>query len=443
MLLEKGKKVIFEPRKDKIVYSFIPDENKKYIVNMMKIKDFDPQFCDILKDSNSFYLIDPDKPEQIVNVAAHTILVASPNREHYKEYSKRPYLSIFCMSSWEKEDAKLLINYISINNKYLNENEFNMRYYKFGGILRHIFTDNLKKYEDNIKSALNRLNFEDLIRSFLPTELDQQNSNISSYIFKYHVNKIDPDYKYLKTADNVETVISSDYIKLQLALKYGREIMINVLNPYSKKYENRTGVYEFFELFSKILIQIGGSFKIKELYSKNKEESKLILKESEIIVSNSEKWELYFKECKDLQSLNNDKRKLILPKITNIPIIDFMDSNNQGFQVTLSKEHSIKFGNLENDFGLLKIMKILSINELKIYYIIPEWNFNDFKLNFEDKIQTLKNFKNFSDDFKKDDMIIDLLNNKNIKLYILSIDENHFSGKNSDSLIKILQKFEK
>ncbi len=55
------------------------------------------------------YLIDPDIPGTIVNVAAHTILVASPNRQHYYEYST----PIF----YESMDKS---RFISINKLYLS-----------------------------------------------------------------------------------------------------------------------------------------------------------------------------------------------------------------------------------------------------------------------------------------------------------------------------------
>jgi hypothetical protein len=322
-LLKDGKNVIFEIRKDKKVYSFVYEDGK-YCVYSIDKEDFRPQSDEILNDSNNYYLIDPDKPEQIVNVKAHTILVASPNRQHYHEYSKNQDLSKWCMATWEENDAKLLKKYIKFDDKELTDEEFNKRYYKFGGILRHIFSSEIKikDFEDNLENAINYLNFEELVRSFSHSEIDQKYSNISSYLFKYHVNKIDGVYKYLKSSDNVTTLLSSNYVKKSLAIKWGKEIIDGLLNPKSKKYENNSGIYAFFEIISKILIQIGGEFKIKQLYSNDNIEL-LKLEESEAIQSKSQTITSYFEECKNLE-----KGKLLYPKITNIPIIEQILKSN-------------------------------------------------------------------------------------------------------------------
>ena len=71
---------------------------------------------------------------------------------------------------------------------------------------------------------------------------------------------------------------------------------------------------------------------------------------------------------------------IISPKIHNLPVIDIMDAKNRGFQITISKEHGISRENL------LKMEKTLGItqeNPFKIYFIVPEFIFNEFKWKFE------------------------------------------------------------
>ena len=118
LLLSKKKPVFYEIKKDKTAIAFIPQNDGSYKV--WSVMNFQPQSCSLLKNSNNYYLIDPDLPEQIVNVSAHTVLCASPNKFHYKEFIKRDGNFSWCMPVWKKEELKALKPYFKTNDKELS-----------------------------------------------------------------------------------------------------------------------------------------------------------------------------------------------------------------------------------------------------------------------------------------------------------------------------------
>jgi hypothetical protein len=96
LLLENKKNVIYEARKDKKVFAFTVQVDGTYGVevctNVYQLKDYSFTSRNILDDTSSFYLIDPDKGEEgIVNVAAHTVLAASPNQ---KSENQTPFVTL-------------------------------------------------------------------------------------------------------------------------------------------------------------------------------------------------------------------------------------------------------------------------------------------------------------------------------------------------------------
>jgi hypothetical protein len=107
LLLEKQKTVVYEVRKERTVYAFIPQEKGEYTVWRCSLP-WNPNSCPILDNSDNYYLIDPSTAEQIVEVASNTVLVASDlNEKIYKEVAKGGSLK-WIMPIWKKGELKAL-----------------------------------------------------------------------------------------------------------------------------------------------------------------------------------------------------------------------------------------------------------------------------------------------------------------------------------------------
>jgi hypothetical protein len=406
ILLENKKQIIYEARKDRILYSFIPKDDGSYEVFSLSLKEFDPIKCEILKNPNSYYLIDPDLPQSITNVPAHKILAASPQKAHYHEFQKTPGTDIMWMKSWNKEELKVLQNKIKIDSKFLNDQEFNERYFYFGGRIRFIFANKIDydKYFIHLIEALKNLTFDNLINTLCGTI----NFKIEglSYIFNQYLDKEQRE---------LGTEIASEYSHLKIIKKYW-EAITNLLDPNSPSYSSSNSSHGyFFEKLALKLLEFENKFDVYNL--SHKIDHTLKLCEAKLKISNSKNWDSYLKECSKLNSAKNSnkEREIILPNLSNQPVIDALDSNNRGYQITVSKKHKINRNQLQNIFENFEINEN---NPFKLYFIIPESIKNEFKPKFTESY------------------------NKLVKKEILEIEKENkdFKGVNNDKLIEQILK---
>jgi hypothetical protein len=149
LLLQKKKIVVYEAKKDIVAYIFIPQEDG---YKVWSCKYFRPQSCAHLENPDNYYLIDPGTPSNPANVMSHTVLCASPNISHFKEFQKENAL-LWLMPTWKKEELKILQNEIEINGSCLSDDEFEKRYKMFGGRIRYSL-DAYDKYFGHLKDSV-------------------------------------------------------------------------------------------------------------------------------------------------------------------------------------------------------------------------------------------------------------------------------------------------
>ncbi|CAJ1447347.1 unnamed protein product [Effrenium voratum] len=136
LLMKEQKTVVFEARKWKAVYLFMPGDDGSYEVRTMDSTDWAPGKCSELKDPENYYVVDPDKAEDqyIYPARARTIVAPSPDPMHFGEWKKDDPLFLY-MATWTLQEARCVLKYLrpDFSNKDVEE-----RYYKFGGIVRHL-----------------------------------------------------------------------------------------------------------------------------------------------------------------------------------------------------------------------------------------------------------------------------------------------------------------
>jgi hypothetical protein len=247
LLLQKGKTVIFEARKEQKAFAFIPpsghQRTSKYKVWRCDLSSFVPSSCTVLMNSNHYYLIDPDLPAQIVSVFAHTVLAASTERAHFKEFQKVAIK--WLMPIWRKDELKVLQNYIKIEGATLDDNEFETRFMNFGGIFRYIYTGCIKclQYYDDLKNSVARLEFEILMKALSPHGVDvDAEQGAPNMVFVYDILAIPTTFhsitfKYLKVSGNHRIEFASETTRRLVALKFWKEIL-DALNPNSQRMED-------------------------------------------------------------------------------------------------------------------------------------------------------------------------------------------------------------
>ena len=165
LLLSKKKPVVYEAKKDNTAIVFIPQNDRSYKVWITY--NFQPESCSLLNDLNNYYLIDPKTPDDPVHVSAHTVLCASPNKAHYKEFFKIMNSDMWCMPVWTKEELKAVKSYFKINGKELSDKELESKYYIFGGRIRYIYGPFQEKNSKSLDIAIDILPFEKIYLSKL------------------------------------------------------------------------------------------------------------------------------------------------------------------------------------------------------------------------------------------------------------------------------------
>jgi hypothetical protein len=395
LLLKNKKNVIYEARKDKKVFAFTVQVDGTYDVevctDVYTLKDYSFAARDILYDTSSFYLIDPDKGEEgIANVPAHTVLAASPNQKHFAEWSKGDNTLTWCMPVWTHDELKALQKEIPIGKDlYLKDIEFEARWNIFGGRIRFIYA-NEEHYQDHynkLKGAISTLGFEKIIKVVGNGKLDinqegKTESTGSSMIFIYDVFGYPfPNYKWRMIDGNYQTTLASPYLKKAIAVRYWHDL-IDRLNPESLQYSNNaTQNGRIFEFLASFLLGFEGEFYAfkQENLSTGKFDHKLDLIHGERRKSSAETWEKFLEECGRLPSYTSisttlrttsiTKREVLIPRLTNQPVIDMMDAKDRAYQFCAGKSHAVNLNQLEN---IVETLNCSIQKPLRLYFIILE-----------------------------------------------------------------------
>jgi hypothetical protein len=390
---------------------------------------------DLLKEVSSYYLIDPDKGEEgIVNVAAHTVLAASPNQKHFAEWSKRSTTLTWCMPVWRYDELKVLQKYIPVgkhvqdaNDMYLDDLEFERRWSIFGGRIRFVYDSlqHCKDDSDSLKSCIATLGFEKIIKvvgngTLAINQEGKTESTGSSMIFIYDVFGIadsdPPYYKWRMIKGNYQTAVASPYVEQAIRIRYWHDLM-NTFNPESVRYSNNAlqngRVFEFLASF---LLGLEGkfhAFKQENLKQRGMDHT-LDLTRGERHKSTGAKWNDFLVESSKLTSQNKmtGKRQILIPNLSNKPVVDLMDAKDRRFQFCAGKSHGVNVTQLEK---LVKTLKCSRKEPLLLYFVILESHADEFRWNWTGSKELLDQVKDLVQIFvifplkKEDPQLIELL----------------------------------
>lgn len=283
ILLEDGQLVVYEARKDKNVFIFVPsaiqfDEKRNKEIPVYKVwrssfSDFKAEDCAALKNPNNYYLIDPSLPAPIASIVAHTVIAASPNRMHYHEWKKRGNTPVLCMPSWSKDEL-LAIRTIMGN---LSVDEVCQRIHKFGGRPRLVYAteDDFGVYLGDLNDALNSLTDDKLYKLMKQggnvEGSDAASSKDSSMLFAYAlVEKENEPPKFLRAPGNYFIQFASAYVH-QLIIERFWGTLMNLLDPYNKHFARGSPTMEFyFESLAFGFLCMGGEFEVLDLQTNEK-----------------------------------------------------------------------------------------------------------------------------------------------------------------------------
>lgn len=377
-LLIAKKLVIYDLRKDEITLKFVPT-NGKYRVYSIFSAAFTVPFPE-LDDPSTFYLIDPDVPQKIRSAAGHTILAASPNKQHYHEFAKNGDVLVLCMPPWKYEEICAMHKDMKLQGKtLLTDEELLHRYKKFGGRPRFIF-DAAPFYDFALDNACNNLDSQTITKvlnySSNSLDVDQSNANsrLSSMLFEYHVTPKLGMYnlRYLLGPETTTTTFASEYVRSQVLIRYW-DVIMDHFSPNSLHYvSNSLAFGNLFEEIMKCALVVGGQFECRSLEVTNSESFMVELpsgqRQYQQVVTDP--WKDYINECINLPS-KPLTRIVLMPNATNNPTIDAMDARHRAYQITIANKLSI---------NVSRISSLLHGTEkLQFYFVVPSNRFTTFE----------------------------------------------------------------
>ena len=296
-----------------------------------------------LDQRTTWYLTDTLSPPP-AEVKAVTILVASPSRDHYKEFLKYSstdslrYLPVWSLEELQSAAARYTISSEDVTN----------RYRLIGGIPRFVLEKRNENLKNVIRRAVIRLRIEKF-NSIAAGEL-KKGEEISHLIVHY--------------------MVDNDFVEcgLQFASSYitERALTVFIQNQHQKLCElllnfeaspHLSGLRgNLFEAFAHRTISNGGTFDCRNLH--NDTEFEIVLTERES------------KRFSDIRECNDDL--YFLPWNPNYPCIDSIIPKKYLFQMTVSTEHPIKLKKM------LEITKWTKLSE--VYFVVPRQLYKKFKL---------------------------------------------------------------
>ena len=282
------------------------------------------------------------------------IIISSPDPRNFEQSIKDAEAVCLYMPCWTKEEMKLL----SWKMDAIGQDIFEERFILFGGIPRYVFG----KIEFSVvKQEIVKLSFEKLLNLKLVGSSAEVSSDITHKIIErkpnvykrgVHAGEID----YFK--HSVQFI--SPKVSQLICSRYKKEISERIFSRVNSG-TKLTG--DFFETVIHSYLQASNKYSIRSLHDNT--QGVLELPALEHI----------FFDMKDLHD-NVGKREVYLQPTHHVlgalDALVLLDNKTIGFQITIKKSHNIKKQPLE------ELRKALNIKEIDVYFVVPEYIFNNY-----------------------------------------------------------------
>ena len=230
-------------------------------------------FADIQPDAALFLIEPEDSLTEPVFTNIPTILTCSPDRRRYHEFEKKGAVKVY-MPVWELDELQLVGAHIcrhtnnEFHKKVLTSEEIASRYYRFGGIARHV----IPVHEGALTSA-ERMQEQVLVHAkavdtFIKgtdiEKVDDQKDNISHMLLHYKVFCENGDFARFKM------VFASEYVQKRMEEQTPSDEELHD-SIHELKHMFRGGKKEKYELFEYVVYHCLSRLEWK-IYHKLKQE---------------------------------------------------------------------------------------------------------------------------------------------------------------------------
>ena len=416
MLLQQNKTVVYRLRKldtKGYVYMFVPTiDSSGEVVNVRVIREYDFDYSDTnVNQADIYYVVDPGQTNDNCDLSSDfegkVIIVASPDDQHWgeSEFDKGRGFVVSLNDAQKRGGtqgmflyypvwslAELLASMPYITKDYdIDKSAVKVRFRKFGGVPRYIFTADVGQYE---------------IKQNLALALLVENSGINlAYrdraAIRSHAEKLPKGIllSYVLSEDDkgsfkcAHATFSSDFVYEAVTIRY-MGMLWNKIVPD----EGRFDPY-LFETYCAILL----------CDSKVISEINFTARDSNVTYAKATKMEIPLKRCigrekvYDIVKAARETVNTIFVPISSInKYIDFIyrDGNTYHcFQCTIGATHS---ANPEHIYKL--VLEVINRREdsivlkdlphVHIYYAVPDFRFSKFRITPTNAKQEAEKFCN-------------------------------------------------
>jgi hypothetical protein len=366
-------KVVLDRRQDKEVLVFLPKDDDTYECWKFYISGGVGGTLDVLRDPEAFLLVDPsggkDGGEPPINIAAATLITASPNPTHHKQFGKNPFCKKMYMANWNPDELLAIRKYMDPMD--ISEEDVGRRFAEVGGIVRHVYSDMFDDILETQERKVNGLSMEKLADvTFAKADLDDE-GGVSHFVFTYKVTKPFGAPPLQFTSPRVYDLVKKrreDVEGISLNARLEKRCLYGTLGYDFENY----GINSIFK---------GGSFPTRLVHGKPEKS----VDTTQLNLSNDSelKPECTKEEIHSILGRAFSTRKQQRPTFArcpkNFPVADMVTSSGQLLDMTVNASHCI------NCPGLAELMEVSGIRprsrrKLDLFFGLPPGErYNTFK----------------------------------------------------------------
>jgi NADH dehydrogenase [ubiquinone] 1 alpha subcomplex assembly factor 7 len=310
-----------------------------------------------LSKKTTWYLTDTLDPPPTRTIMK-TILVASPNRKHYKMFLKvHESVPLHYLEPWSLEELLMAAPSYNLPADIVKE-----RYHILGGVSRHVFAIaklSIEKTKGHISQAFQCFDFDQFS---LITSNMYNAKRISHRLVHLFINESTPDCTEIYAKFGSRFILEkalNNYIQSSKA-KLVDFLAVNKANPATKPLQGN-----LFEQFAHQQLSEGGLFKYRSLESVDDRTYDLTLPQRKVCTFYN------IKECAD-------KGSYYIPLDPNFPCIDAFVPSVGFFQMTVNVHHPIRKVQMAD--------LVLTTEQTKLIFVVPEYLFMTYRRqSFENK----------------------------------------------------------
>jgi hypothetical protein len=370
MLLQEGKRVVYEVGKQDIVLLFTPDLTASGGGYTVQWKYTSEGLADVLLDADTWYLVDPSNSvKEPGQWRARTVLAASPNSGRYKEFRKAG-AQVYFMSMWEEREL-LAAREVMCVDKPMSAHDVSLRFGDYGGIPRHVYGAFNSDYMNAMTGAVDTMPFSVVERVVVhgAGEIDARKTFApSSAVVGY--KSVEPF-----DSDSTTTVIVSARAGQEIIKKYSTQLasLWDTLPRDAAAFKGHL----FQELAMKQLIA-GGTFTMAEFAASKTGKSYSLTTTDEQFVVSPQPAKFVWLDTANVPLLDPhvtaNNNSLVIPMQKNWAAVDAVGRDG-AYQITFANGHDIKRA------GILRAMKLFetefgtaptAVAPMYIYFIIAK-----------------------------------------------------------------------